>query len=119
MLLCLVLGSSVLDGVGLSIFLEICLGIAVNSKVGKQGLVASCLGLADVGHLNCLLPQLPLVPVVVRVNVLLDEVGWSLNALIDHQLVLDPSLNCLVNETELDLTSNSTTFLKESSRRRK
>jgi hypothetical protein len=43
----------------------------------------------------------------------------GLDALIDHQLVLDSSLNCLVHEAELDLASRSTTFLKESSRRRK
>ena len=108
MLLCLVLSSRVLDGVGLGVFLEIRLGIAVHPKVGKQGLVSSGLGLADVRHLDRLLPQLPLVPVVVGVD-----------ALIDHQLVLDSSLNCLVHEAELDLASRSTTFLKESSRRRK
>lgn len=119
MLLCLVLSSRVLDGVGLGVFLEIRLGIAVHPKVGKQGLVSSGLGLADVRHLDRLLPQLPLVPVVVGVDVLLHKVCRGLDALIDHQLVLDSSLDCLVHEAELDLASRSTTFLKESSRRRK
>jgi hypothetical protein len=63
------------------------------------------LSLADVGHLNSLLSQLPLVPVVVRVDILLNEVGWRLYAFIDHQLILYPPLNCLVHQAQLNLTS--------------
>lgn len=119
MLLCLVLSSSVLDCVGFSIFFEIGLGITVNSKVGKQGLVTSGLCFTDVSHLNRLLSQLPLVPVVVWINVLLDKVSWSFDALINHQFVLDSSLNCLIHKTKFNLYSRIVTFLKESSRRRK
>lgn len=105
MLFCLVLSSGILDGVGLCILLEIGLSITINSEVGKQSLIASSLGLANVGHLDRLLSQLPLVPVVVRIDVLLNEMGWSLDSLIHHQLILDSSLYCLVHKAQLDLAS--------------
>lgn len=99
MLFSFVLSSRILDRIGLCILLEICLCITIDLKVREQGLVASGLRLADIGHLDCLLPQLPLIPAVTRVNILLDEVNRSLDSLIHHQFVLNAAFNCLIDQT--------------------
>ena len=114
-----VLGPCALDCVSLSILLEVGLGIAVNTEVGKNSLIATGLGLADVCHLDGLLSQLPLVPTIVRVDILLDEMKRGLNALINHEFVLDASFHRLIDQTQLHLPHSTTTFLKESSILRK
>lgn len=103
MFFCLVLRAGVFDGVGLCIFLEVGLGVAVDPEVGEEGLVAAGLCLPDVGHLDRLLPQLPLVPAVIRVDILLHEVHGCLDALVHHKFVLDATLDCLVDQTQFHL----------------
>lgn len=55
---------------------------------GYLGLV-----LSDVGHLDGLLAQLPLIPKIVWVEVALDEVHRRLDILIEHKLVLHRGLS--------------------------
>ena len=64
---------------------QVDLGLVVNAEVGQL-----CLGRAgnlasDVGHLQSLLSQVPLIPVIVWLNVFLHKVGWTFNALVHHQ----------------------------------
>ena len=76
------LSACVLDRIGLSIFLEVGLSIAVDSEIGQNGLIRSGLGLSYIGHLNSFLSELPFVPAVIRVDVFLDKVNRRLYALV-------------------------------------
>lgn len=89
--------------------------IAVHSEVGQDSLVGSGLGFPNVGHLDGFLPELPLVPIVVGVQILLNKMSGSLNRLVKHEPIVEASFYCLVNQTELHLSYRPVTFLKVSS----
>jgi hypothetical protein len=79
------------------------LGIAIDPKVGQDGLIGPRLGLPDIGHLYRFLPELPLVPAVIGVDVLLHEMHWGLYPFIEHELVLDPAFDGLGHEAQFYL----------------
>lgn len=118
-LLGLILRPRVFSCICLGIFLEVGLNIRVNSEVGKQSLISSCLGFSDVGHLDSFFTKLPLIPAVAWIDIFLNKMNRSLNSFIDHQLVFDTALDSLTHKAQLDLNSLLGTFLKASSRRRK
>ena len=61
------------------------MSLVVDSEVGQLGLSGNSELLADVCHLERFLTQVPLVPVVVGLDVLLDEVDGALQFFVDHQ----------------------------------
>ena len=74
--------SSIHHGVCGSILLQVGLSVTVNSEVGEKGLITSCLSFSDVCHLYCLFPELPLVPTVIWIDILLNEMCWCVYTLI-------------------------------------
>jgi hypothetical protein len=60
------------------------LGLVVDSEVGELSLDTDSDLLADIGHLECLLSEIPLVPAVVGLNMLLYEMGRCLETLVYH-----------------------------------
>ena len=103
LLLCLKLGTSILNSIGFGILLKISLGIAIHSEVGQNSLIGPRLGLSNIRHLYSFLSEFPLIPAVVRIDVLLYKVHWGLNTLIEHELVLDPALDGLGHEAQFYL----------------
>lgn len=61
------------------------LGLVIDSEVREFCLNTNCDLLTDVGHLKSFLPKIPLVPGIVRLDVLINEMCWSLHALINHE----------------------------------
>jgi hypothetical protein len=80
------------------------LDIAIYSEVGENCLVASSLCFTDICHLDCFLTKLPFIPIVIRIEVFLDEVRGSFHSFIEHKSIVEVSLNCLVDKTEFDLS---------------
>ena len=78
-------------------------------------MISSSLGLSDVRHLNSLFSEFPLIPTVIGIDILFNEVGWSLYTFVKHKFILDATLYCLIDETKLDLNDDEHTFLKVSS----
>lgn len=78
-------GRHVDSSVRFVVFGQVHLGLVVDSEVGQFSLDGHCDLLSNVGHLKCLLSQFPLVPVVVRLYILFDEMDWRSHALINHQ----------------------------------
>ena len=60
------------------------LGLVVYSEVGQLCLDTNSDLLADVGHLKSLLPEVPLVPAIVGLDVFLNEMCWGLHTLVHH-----------------------------------
>ena len=71
--------------VGLVILRKPDLRLVVDPERAQLGLHRDSRLLADVRHLQCLLTQIPLVPVVVRLDILIDEVHGRFSALVNHQ----------------------------------
>ena len=61
------------------------MSLVVYPEGGQLGLDRNSGLLADVGHLEGFLSQVPLVPVVVRLDVLLHEVHRRFSSFVDHQ----------------------------------
>ena len=76
---------SVDSRVGGGLFGQPNLCLVVDSEVGQLCLYTNSDLLSDVGHLERLLPEVPLVPAVVGLDVLLDEVSGGLHALVHHE----------------------------------
>jgi hypothetical protein len=55
--------------------------------------------------LYCLLPQLPLIPEILRIKVLLHKMQWRLQLLIEHQPIFDSrlALHNLINDAQLHI----------------
>ena len=71
--------------VGLVVLGEPHLSLVVDAEVGQLRLRRHGDLAPDVRHLKGLLAQIPLVPVVVRLNVFLNKVGRRLKALVNHE----------------------------------
>lgn len=95
-LLSLILGSSILYSISLGIFLEIGLSITIHSEVRKYGLISNRLSFSNIGHLNRFFSELPLIPAVIGIDILLDKVYRCLDTLIDHELVFYSAFNSLI-----------------------
>ena len=79
------IGRSIDAGISLVVLGQPDLSFRIDAEVGQFSLGAHGDLPADVGHLQGLLPQVPFVPVVVRVDVLINKVERSLFALVNHQ----------------------------------
>ena len=64
---------------------QVHLRLVVDPEVGEFSLSANRHLASDVGHLEGLLAQVPFVPVIVRLNVFVNEVDWSCDSLVDHE----------------------------------
>ena len=71
--------------VGFIVFWQIDLSLVVNPEVGKFCLRAHSHLSSDVSHLQCLTSKFPLIPVVVWLDVLVNEMGWSCHTFVNHE----------------------------------
>lgn len=60
------------------------LGLGIDAEVRKLGLSTDSDFSADVSHLEGLLSEVPLVPVMVRIDMLINEMQWCLLTLVNH-----------------------------------
>lgn len=79
------IGVSIDAGIGTALLRQPDLGLVVNSEVGEFSLNADGYLLPDISHLQGFLPEVPLVPEVVGLDVLLHEVKRGLHALVHHE----------------------------------
>ena len=71
------------------VFMQPDLRLVVDAEIRKLGLSRYCDLATNVCHLKSLLSQVPLVPMVVWLNMFLDEMGWARDTLVNHEWCRD------------------------------